>query len=150
VPAVTGACVLVRRDLWGQLGGFDPAFVNGCEDVDLSLRALAAGRVNVVAGRSVIRHHVSSSPGRKLRDEANTRRLILRWRDPLIALGARAWCQHHLASNLRDPRDFPDQALARQALFYLLHLRRTVPAAAFTGVAANLEIELARWARLLD
>ena len=149
MPAVTGACVLVRRDLWQQLGGFDEAFINGCEDIDLCLRARAAGRVNTVALRSTVRHHVSSSPGRKLRDEANTRRLILRWRDTLVPLGARAWCRHHLETYLRDPRDFPDQADARRALFHALHLRRAAPPAALAGVNANLEIELARWASLL-
>jgi O-antigen biosynthesis protein len=148
-PAVTGACVILRREVWRQLGGFDEAFVNGCEDVDLCLRARAAGLANAVAFRSAIRHHVSSSPGRKLRDEANTRQLVLRWREELIALGARAWCRHHLEEHLRDPRDFPDQPSARQALFYALHLRRTAPSAALTGVAANIEIELARWTELL-
>ena len=43
VFAVTGACVLVRADTWRCLGGFDEAYVNGCEDVDLCLRAREAG-----------------------------------------------------------------------------------------------------------
>jgi GT2 family glycosyltransferase/SAM-dependent methyltransferase len=37
--AVTGACLLVRRALFEHLGGFDPAFHNVYEDVDLCLRA---------------------------------------------------------------------------------------------------------------
>ncbi len=149
VAAVTGACVLLRRDLWQQLGGFDEIFINGCEDIDLCLRARAAGRVNAVALASTVRHHISSSPGRKLRDEANTLRLVLRWRDTLIPLAVPAWCRHHFETHLRDPRDFPDQADARQVLWYLLHLRRTAPIAAFAGVHANIELELARWTQLL-
>ena len=147
--AVTGACVLVRRALWEKLGGFDPAFINGCEDVDLCLRAAAAGHVNVVALRSVVRHHISSSPGRKLRDEANTRHLVLRWHDTLCRLGARVWCRHHLATYLRDPRDFPDASLARQAFLFSLHLRRTPPPRALTGMARNLGRELSRWQKIL-
>jgi O-antigen biosynthesis protein len=83
VPAVTGACVLVRASAWRLLGGFDEAYVNGCEDVDLCLRAREAGLENVVALRSRVLHHVSASPGRKLRDEQNSRRLVLRWRRKL-------------------------------------------------------------------
>ncbi len=41
--AVTGACMLVRRSLFEQLNGFDAAFTNGFEDVDLCLRLAAAG-----------------------------------------------------------------------------------------------------------
>ena len=149
VVAVTGACVLVRRELWTQLGGFDEAFVNGCEDVDLCLRARAAGFVNAVANHSIVLHHVSSSPGRKLRDEANTRRLVQHWRETLVPLGARAWCRHHLATFLRDPRDFPDQTVARQAFFHALHLRRDPPTAALVGIVVNIDIENARWEKML-
>lgn len=35
---VTGACMAVRRSVFLSHGGFDPAFVNGHEDVDLCLR----------------------------------------------------------------------------------------------------------------
>lgn len=147
--AVTGACVLVRRTLWDKLGGFDPAFINGCEDVDLCLRAAAAGHVNLVALRSIVGHHVSSSPGRKLNDEANTRRLVLRWHDTLCRLGARLWCRDHLATYLSDPRDFPDAALARQAFFYAWHLRRSPPPRALTGMARNLSREISRWQKIL-
>jgi GT2 family glycosyltransferase len=147
--AVTGACVLVRRALWEKLGGFDEKFINGCEDVDLCLRAAAAGHVNLVALRSVVRHHISSSPGRKLRDEANTRHLVLRWHDTLCQRGARLWCRDHLATYLRDPRDFPDPAVARQAFFYALHFRRTPPPRALTGMARNLSRELSRWQKIL-
>ncbi|MEO6156446.1 MAG: glycosyltransferase family 2 protein, partial [Ilumatobacteraceae bacterium] len=36
---VTAACMLVRRELFDELGGFDEGFVNSAEDVDLCLRA---------------------------------------------------------------------------------------------------------------
>jgi GT2 family glycosyltransferase len=42
VPAVTGACALVKRTVWNQLGGFDEGFVNGGEDVDFCLRSRAS------------------------------------------------------------------------------------------------------------
>jgi N-acetylglucosaminyl-diphospho-decaprenol L-rhamnosyltransferase len=40
---LTGACLMVHRDLWRRLDGFDPDFFMYWEDVDLSRRALAAG-----------------------------------------------------------------------------------------------------------
>jgi GT2 family glycosyltransferase len=150
VIAVTGACVVVRRALWEKLGGFDPSFVNGCEDVDLCLRATAAGHVNLVALRSLVRHHISQSPGRKLRDEANTRQLVLRWHDTLAYHAARIWCHDYLETYLRDPRDFPDATLARQAFFYALHLRPTPPAGAIIGMNKNLAAELSRWEKILS
>jgi O-antigen biosynthesis protein len=42
VPAVTGACLLITRALWQQLGGFDEAYINGGEDIELCFQARAA------------------------------------------------------------------------------------------------------------
>lgn len=36
--AITGACMLVRRDDFESLGGFDESFIYGYEDIDLCLR----------------------------------------------------------------------------------------------------------------
>ena len=149
VPAVTGACVLVQHDLWRQLGGFDEGYFNGCEDVDLCLRAEAAGHRNLVALRSVVRHHVSAAPGRKARDEANTYRFTVRWRRTLVTLGVRAWCRHYLEAHLPEPRDYPDPVLARQVALHLLGLARRTPAGAFPGMDASIGLEIERWRAML-
>jgi GT2 family glycosyltransferase len=143
--AVTGACCLLPRSLWVELGGFDEGYVNGCEDVDLAFRAEAAGRVNAVALQSVVRHHVSSSPGRKLRDEANTFRLTQRWHDHLVTLGQRDWCRAYFEAYLPEPRDFPDPMLARAIALYQWGLKRSPPRRAAEGVRAALATELKRW-----
>ncbi len=150
-PALTGACLLVSRALWTQLGGFDDAFMNGGEDIDLCFRARAAGRTNAVALDSVIRHHVSSSPGRKARDEHNSHRLARKWRHDFIAAadhGTRTWCRDYLAHALAWPRS-AEYRLALTALAYLARLRRRPPAAAVAGVEANLAREFSRWETLL-
>jgi hypothetical protein len=55
-----------------------------------------------------------------------------------------------LATYLRDPRDFPNAALAREAFFYALHVRPSPPLGALVGMNQNLDAERARWRRLLD
>jgi O-antigen biosynthesis protein len=47
VPAVTGACLMIERSLWDELGGLRPLYVQGgYEDSDLCLRLIEAGRDN--------------------------------------------------------------------------------------------------------
>lgn len=147
VPAVTGACLLVARTLWQQLGGFDEAYVNGGEDIDLGFRARAAGKVNVVARRSVVRHHVSSSPGRKLRDEENSCRLARRWHREFIAAAAHAtrdWCREYLAGVLVTPRS-REYRLAIHACLHAMHLRAMPPQEAVASIEQGQAREFSRW-----
>jgi GT2 family glycosyltransferase len=150
VAAATGACLLVQAETWAQLGGFDEAYVNGCEDVDVCLRARKLGLVNVVALRSQVLHHVSSSPGRKRRDEQNTCQLVGRWQSTLAVLGARAWTKVHFRALAQDPRDFPDTAEALRMAAYLARIRRRPPVPALVGINAAIEAELARWREMFS
>ncbi len=150
VAAVTGACLLIERRLYTSLGGFDEGFLNGSEDVDLCLRTEALGLRNVVALDSVIRHHVSASSGRKRRDEENSRRLTLRWRDALARHGVRRWCHDYLEREWSGPTASTDQPFARSALAYLLHLRPTPPLRAMAGINEAIDREIIRWQSLLD
>ena len=145
VGAVTGACMLLDRALWQELGGFDEGFINGSEDVDLCLRALNAGRVNVVVLRSVVRHHVSASLGRKVHDEENTYRFTRQWRHELRRLVDRAWCWRYLEANWPEMRDPASHATARQMLAYILHLRSTPPSEALLVLDTAIDSEMVRW-----
>jgi GT2 family glycosyltransferase len=62
VSAVTGACMAIRRELFNELSGFDEQFPVNYNDVDLCLRARAAGYRIIVDPSVVVRH-----------DEARTR-----------------------------------------------------------------------------
>ena len=146
--AVTGACVLLDRTLWQQLGGFDEGYINGSEDVDLCFRALAAGRVNAVALRSVVRHHVSASAGRKARDEENTCRFTRRWRAELAQMVDRAWCWRYLEADWSGTRDPSGHGPARRMLLYALHLQSGPPAEARAALNTALDAEFARWGQL--
>jgi len=77
---VTGACLLVRRSLFQEMGGFDSAFRNGYEDVDFCLRAGALGHEVHYCHRSVL-HHLegASRQGRTQEVAANQRLYEQRW-----------------------------------------------------------------------
>ncbi len=139
-PAVTAACLLISRTLWEQLGGFAEQFMNGGEDIDLCFRARAKGCTNAVALHSVIRHHISASPGRKVNDERNAYRLTLRWKKELILIGARAWCRHHVRHT-----PYLELLSLPAILFYLAGLRTAPPAAALRGVEKNIDHSLSLW-----
>ncbi len=149
VPAVTGACFLISASLWRELRGFDQAYRNGGEDIDLAFRATTLGYVHGVALKSIVHHHISASPGRKLRDEENSRRLALRWQDHLAKLGAPAWNAHFLETQLSAaPLPIGLHDLAGMIAFYL-GVCREPPAEARLGMRAAINRELARWDRIL-
>ncbi len=76
---VTGACMLVRRAVFVQAGGFDPAFRNGFEDVDLCLRLGERGHQIHYCPASEVVHLESVSPGRFRRDRENVSLYRKRW-----------------------------------------------------------------------
>ena len=56
VSAVTGACMAVRRDVFMELGGFDPGFPVNYNDVDLCLRARQRGYEVIYEAQAILRH----------------------------------------------------------------------------------------------
>ncbi|HWA26121.1 MAG TPA: glycosyltransferase family 2 protein [Lacunisphaera sp.] len=148
VAALTGACFGIRRATWQQLRGFDEGYVNGCEDVDLCFRARHEGHVNYVARRSVVRHHISASLGRKLRDEQNTARLVQRWRHVIARHAALDWCRHYLSLEWEEPRDYSDPLLARDCFLHRCRLLPRPTPRILLGVHTAIEAELARWREL--
>jgi GT2 family glycosyltransferase len=146
--AVTGACLALRRATWEKLGGFDEGFRNGSEDIDLALRASATGLRHYVALRSVVRHHISSSAGRNLRNEQNSHRLAQRWQERIVTLAARDWSRHFIERHW-DQSFVYDDVLAREALACWLGVAPTLLPGVRAGVRAALAVELARWQRLL-
>lgn len=70
VPSLSGAFMMVPRDLWQQLGGFDESFFMYCEETDLCFRIHQLGRGVLITPRASIVHLVGSgssqSPKRML------------------------------------------------------------------------------------
>jgi len=80
VGIVTAACVLVRREVYQALGGFDQRYVNGYEDVDLCLRAQEAGHEVHYCHSSVLTHLVSATRrGRHDEFERSENAFLARW-----------------------------------------------------------------------
>ncbi|MCS7042881.1 MAG: glycosyltransferase [Bryobacteraceae bacterium] len=64
VSAVTGACMLVRRRIFRQLGGFDELFPTNYNDVDFCLRARSGGHgVVVCAVEGLVHKECQTRPG---------------------------------------------------------------------------------------
>lgn len=62
--SVTGACLLTRRDLFLELGGFDEHYAVTCNDVDYCRRVRERGLRVVQAGGCALLHHESQTRNR--------------------------------------------------------------------------------------
>jgi GT2 family glycosyltransferase len=126
---VFGACggaAAYRRSMLGRVGTFDGALVAYCEDVDLNLRAQAAGYRCVFAPRARVYHRLSATGGGPL---------------------ASYYCGRNFITVLA--RDLPGPTLARHwpkiaraqvayALESLRHLREPAARARLRGQVAGL------------
>lgn len=65
VEATSGALMLVPREVFERLGGFDTGYVLHCEDLDLCRRVLAAGHRIAVAADVPVTHHKGTSSRRR-------------------------------------------------------------------------------------
>ena len=63
VLAVTGACLMMRRELFEQIGGFDEKLQVAFNDVELCFAAQKLGYYNVCCNDTFLYHHESLSRG---------------------------------------------------------------------------------------
>ncbi|MBG0790486.1 MAG: glycosyltransferase [Desulfovibrionaceae bacterium] len=93
VTANTAACLVMRKDVFDSLGGFDETLAVSFNDVDLCLRAGKAGLSNLWTPDAVLVHHESvtrgrlDTPAKKREFRAEKRIMLDRWgaalrRDP--------------------------------------------------------------------
>ena len=71
--AVTGACLMCRKSIFEEIGGFDEELAVAYNDVDLCLRMRKRGLYNVWLPHAVFVHHESKSRGLDLEGEAKRR-----------------------------------------------------------------------------
>jgi N-acetylglucosaminyl-diphospho-decaprenol L-rhamnosyltransferase len=120
VDWVSGACLLVRRPAWEEIGGFDPSFFMYMEDVDLCWRARRAGwavlyqpagevthlqgvSTNATPYRMIVAHHRSLWRFAE-RTTTGWRRLALPVLAPAMATRAGFACLRHCVAVRRARR----------------------------------------------
>ena len=84
--ALTGACVAFRTSEYFVLQGLDPAFINGCEDLDICLRMTRQLRKRALYNpASTVVHLESKSEGRGRFIARNREKFVQRWRSGVQA-----------------------------------------------------------------
>ena len=89
LSAVTAACLMVRRDVFDQVNGFDESFAVAYNDVDFCLRVRAAGYRNLYTPFAELYHHESKTRGedtcvnKQARFNKEKAQLLARWQ-PII------------------------------------------------------------------
>lgn len=63
LSAVTGACLLIEREIFNEAGGLDEAFQVAYNDVDFCLRVQALGYQNIYTPLAELIHHESKTRG---------------------------------------------------------------------------------------
>jgi GT2 family glycosyltransferase len=85
VPAVTGAALMIERQLFESIDGFDEELAHALQDVDLCLKVLKSGRQNwIVPGVTLIHHE--SLTRRKSHRLIEVIRFYEKWEDDLEQL----------------------------------------------------------------
>lgn len=87
---ISGASLMIRKELWEKLGGFDTVFSPAyCEDSDLAFRVRQAGFKVAVEPKSVVVHFEGKSNGTDIHSgiksyqAANTEKFYARWKATL-------------------------------------------------------------------
>lgn len=81
LSAVTAACMLIRKSVFDEIGGFDVGIAVGYGDVDLCLRVRDAGYRIVFRPQAELLHHESYTRGRHPEDPHpdDTARFTAKW-----------------------------------------------------------------------
>ena len=89
MSAVTGACMMIRRDVWDKVNGLDEELAVAFNDVDLCMKIRKAGYLIVWTPFAELYHYESKSRGLdetlrgKARFISETRRFQRRWEEVL-------------------------------------------------------------------
>ncbi|MBQ6150149.1 MAG: glycosyltransferase family 2 protein, partial [Mogibacterium sp.] len=115
MTAVTAACMLIRRDVWEEVGGLDEELTVAFNDTDLCMKIRRAGYLIVWTPYAELYHYESLSRGKDDTPEKQARF------ESEVALFRRKWGAELTAG---DPYYNPNLTLAKSD-FSLKHARQT-------------------------
>jgi O-antigen biosynthesis protein len=81
--AVTGACLMIKKSLFEQVGGFDENFAYSFNDVDICLRLREKGYTIIYTPYAVLYHHGTSTRP-YTEDEKEIAYFVKRWHDLIL------------------------------------------------------------------
>jgi len=81
--AVTGACLLINKKIFDEVGGFDEGYINGYEDVDLCFKVAKIGYKIKYCPETEIIHYESKTEGRFDNVKENSKRLNDKWKNQI-------------------------------------------------------------------
>lgn len=110
VIAVTGACLLVRREVFERLGRFDEAHDVVNNDLDFCLRAHRAGLLTIYSPHATLIHHELASR-ENMKDDFDTARFTGEWRT--LFAGGDPYFNPHLSRHA-DDFQIDDEAIRMQ------------------------------------
>lgn len=112
---VTGACLLVRRDEFSAVGGFDERYENGWEDDDLCAGYRAAGKRILYCAESCIIHHQNKTLNERMieLEQKLPARARLEALDQALVAGTASADDLKLAFKAKDTFDAMEQELLR-------------------------------------
>lgn len=121
MQVVTGACMLVNAACFWDAGGFDTAYWNGCEDVDLCFKLAQLDKKVVYEPASVVIHHEGKSGReRSVGIHTNNARLRSRWEGliapDLIDVDGQVVPAEGLARRMREGGDLAPDAAYGEAI----------------------------------
>lgn len=76
VSAVTGACLLIAKEKFDQIGGFDENLPVAYNDIDMCFSLIEVGYYNVIRNDAILYHHESVSRGYDNQNKEKMERLI--------------------------------------------------------------------------
>lgn len=119
VDYISGACILVRKSLWDEIGGFDDRFAPAYyEDTDLAFEIRRRGYQVLYQPLSRVVHLEGVSHGADLNYGIKSRQNVNR------AIFREKWAAILDASHGRDPRDLfwaRDRSLSKKRLLFIDH-----------------------------
>ena len=81
--AVTGACLMIKKSLFEQVGGFDEHLAYSFNDVDICLRLREKGYAIIYTPHAVLYHHGTSTRP-YIEEEKEIVYFVKRWRDLIL------------------------------------------------------------------